>query len=124
MKTNHRLARFCVLRKEKGKEGREPLRREGRRRARRRPWKMPPIERSRRKRSGELFGEQRKKREETGGEFREAAGGFPTEQGQDAHVLQLRGDARGHVEAWSSVRGGLPRPPPPPARAPRAQLLR
>ena len=72
MKTNHRLAHFCILRKEKGKEGRESPRREGRRRRRRaqgRRWKMPPIERNRGKRS-ETSSASGQKREELDGGFR------------------------------------------------------
>lgn len=59
MKTNHRLAHFCILRKEKG-EGRKRVSEAGGAAAASggRPWKMPPIERNTGKRSEALFCER------------------------------------------------------------------
>ena len=120
MKTNHRLAHFCILRKEKGKEGRESPRREGRRRRRRaqgRPWKRPPIERNRGK-SSDSSSASGRQREDTDGDFRGPRQvAFPPKNGHNAHVLPLRGDACGHFEARSSVPPPPP-PPPPPRGAP------
>lgn len=95
MKTNHRLAHFCILRKEKG-EGRKRVFEAGGAAAAGAVASVenapPPIERNRRKGSEDLFCGRGEKEEEIDEEF----GGrprvaFPLEKGQNAHVFPLRG---------------------------------
>lgn len=127
MKTNHRLAHFCILRKEKGEGRKRVSEAGGGRRGRGCPWKMPPVQRNRRKGSAGIFCGCGERGEETDEEFRgrrEVAS--PQQKGQNAHVFPYGGTRvailRPAPWLWrpgpSAVRSpARPRPAPAPPRS-------